>query len=355
MATKLCEIIDSQIESRNRSILYEVCGLHTGKTVSMRSVALRRGLTAERVRQIMGQIRDQLFLAGKQEERMLLEYFEGKGAPKTPILSSEEANAFASSVYGSTVTLAGLNNLLIAIGRETSHRGYTLGDHVVLAHSDADDLVLQWRKVSMTAKRLARSRGAVSAGDVAAILASRQNAISPVAPSLIEFFLSILPSRAQISINQETWHVFDEIPSMVQRAIHFCQTAGPLTISVRNSVIYPSSLPGPKLPLDVVKFVLANYGFDITGDVATLSSKMVANSKPKKHIRHLGLSKIQNAMIRILRKGGPMLRSDFLLACEQKGLNRVTATIYLYRGYFVNKDGIVALPSHVSTPALHHR
>ena len=342
---KLSAIINSQIDSRNREILYEVCGLSTGKPASMRSVGHRHGLTAERVRQIVAQVRDRLFLAGKQEEIALAKLCEKMGSPSLPVLADDAANKKAESIFGEPITLLGLNNLLQAIGRDTKHQSYLLGNSSTLIHDEAATIIPLWRRISVAAKRIARSRGAVCAEDIV-ISVSRKNA--PVAHSLADLYLSMMPVRAS-TVTEEgvRWYVFDEMPNMVRRALFFCQTAGPLSLDYRNSVIYPPSAVGNGLPMPIVRFVLANYGFRINDVEAVLCSKTLVEQTQSTR-RRKGLSKIQEAMILILANNGPMKRGDFLDACTEIGISRVTATIYLYRGYFVNADGVVALPAQAA-------
>lgn len=340
----LSEIIDRQIDSRNLSILCDVCGLESGTPASMRSVGHRYGLTAERVRQIMGQIRDQMFLAGKQEEMALIEFCKQQNSPDLPVIASDIANQKASEIFGRPVTLGGLNNLLLAIGRQTGHITVPLGVSVALVSEGAPDIVPLWRKISVAAKRIARSRGAVRAAD---IVQSVSTASEPVREDLVTLCLSIMPYRASASIDGHVWYIFDEMPNMVRRAIFFCQTAGPLRIERKNSVIFPPSIVEKSIPLDVVQFVLVNFGFKIVGEDAVLGSGVVFRDFAPRD-RHLGLSKTQERMINILVEHGPMPRDQFLTACVESGINTVTATIYLYRGYFVNQDGKVFLPSQAA-------
>lgn len=344
---KLSAIINTQIDSRNREILHEVCGLSSGKPASMRSVGHRHGLTAERVRQIVAQARDRLFLAGKQEELALSKLCHRLGSPSLPVLVDDAANQKAQEIFGEPVTLIGLNNLLLIIGRETGHQSFFLGNSAALIHKQSENLVPLWRRISVAAKRIARSRGAVCAEDIV-VSVSRKSA--PVSLDLAELYLSVMSIRESFVLEGVRWYIFDEMPNMVRRAIFFCQTAGPLSLDYRNSVIYPPSAVGNGLPLQVVSFVLANYGFRINDGEAVLCSKTQVEQKHGGR-RRKGLSKIQEAMIMVLANNGPMKRTDFLDACTKIGISRVTATIYLYRGYFINVDGVVSLPAQLPEAA----
>lgn len=337
--------------ARDTGLLIRYLGLETGQPLSLRLAGSADGLTAERVRQVVANVRQSLTFMALPEFAELSGYLD----VRTPCYSGSltfpiEKSSGLQSSAGQAFHVEGLLRLAEFSGHPTRFHARTLKgfkEKIILSDQQGRLFDLYYDLFYAGAARA----GALSPARLrdAALAKGRDASIETAQAffaSLEKLGLSAIPCGSS-----ERWLGLPDSPGLpVVRIMRLLQAIPSFEISprVEEKIVYAGLHEHEKLPRPVLSARLERENIRIDDNVVKYEhGAFVKSENAQLEITNAGDSGLTILrMIEIIRAfGGRMPKKAFFNACMQSGIKLATARVYGYNsGLFMVAGEEIGLP-----------
>lgn len=328
-------------KSRDVAIYTRLHGLDGGEAESLRKTAARYNLSSERVRQICDNIGgfELVALRSTRGYRDLEKRLSAAVDLIGTMIPSTDAAVSEHLVEMGLLNEGELASSLIRIGDLIAlNRGIRIDDWSGVTAFDWMERPRCFKSLLTHARKIASASGAFGV-EMLCESFSRAKQID-LEPEDVKSMVAPFATQVPITpAGTEAWFYFPNASSdAINRARNRIGSFGFCSLSQLSAIDSSNtrSRYGYRIPEEVLATVLVAAGFIVDGDRAYFGKSTAGRAK---------LSPVQEEMVSIMlgltmKHGGEVKQTDFITACEAKGINASTVRAYLYRsGIFRRSAG----------------